>query len=37
MMRVLMTGPDGFERTVRFGPDENGAVITEMVRATLEE
>jgi hypothetical protein len=36
-VRVLMTGPDGFERSVGFGPDEDAALITEMVRASLEE
>ena len=34
---VLMTGPDGFERSVGFAPDEDAAVITDMVRASLEE
>ena len=37
MVRVLMTGPDGFERSVGFAPDEAAAGITEMVRASLEE
>jgi hypothetical protein len=32
-----MTGPDGFERSVGFAPDEDAAIITELVRATLEE
>jgi len=36
-VRVLMTGPDGFERSVGFAPDEEAAVITDMVRAALEE
>ena len=36
-VRVLMTGPDGFERSAGFGPDEDAAVISEMVRASLEE
>jgi hypothetical protein len=36
-VRVLITGPDGFERSVGFGPDEDTAVISELVRATLEE
>ena len=37
IVRVLMTGPDGFERSVGFAPDEDAAVITEMVRASLED
>ena len=36
-VRVLLTGPYGFERTVRFAADEEPAVITERVRATLDE
>jgi hypothetical protein len=36
-VRVLITGPDGFERSVGFAPDEEPAVTTEMVRASLEE
>ena len=36
-VRVLMTGPDGFDRSVGFAPDEDAAIITEMVRAALEE
>jgi hypothetical protein len=36
-VRVLMTGPDGFERSVCFAPDEDAAVITELVRASLED
>jgi hypothetical protein len=36
-VRVLMTGPDGFERSVGFGPDADTALITEMVRASLED
>jgi hypothetical protein len=34
---VLITGPDGFERSVGFAPDEDASVIAELVRATLEE
>jgi hypothetical protein len=37
IVRVLMTGPDGFERSVGFAPDEDVALITEMVRASLED
>ena len=36
-VRVLMTGPDGFDCSVGFAPDEDAAVITEMVRASLED
>ena len=35
--RVLITGRDGFERSVAFAPDEDAAVITELVRASLED
>jgi hypothetical protein len=35
-VRVLKTGPDGFERAVGFAPDEDAAVITELVRSALE-
>ena len=37
MVRVLMTGPDSFERSVGFAPGEDTAVITEMVRVALED
>jgi hypothetical protein len=36
-VRVLITGPEAFERTVVFAIDETSAVITERVRATMEE
>ena len=36
-VRVLLTGPHGFERTIRFAADEEPAVITERVRAMLDE
>ena len=36
-VRVLITGPEGFERTVLFALDEDPAVITERVRATINE
>jgi hypothetical protein len=36
-VRVLLTGPGGFERSVGFAPDEDTAVITELVRVTFEE
>jgi hypothetical protein len=35
--RVLITGPQGFERTVVFPLDDDPAVIAERVRETLEE
>jgi hypothetical protein len=34
--RVLITGPDGFERTVAFAIDDDPAVIADRVRDTLE-
>jgi hypothetical protein len=36
-VRVLITGPQGFERTVLFALDEDPAVITEQVRETIDE
>ena len=36
-VRVLLTGPHGFERAVQFAADEVPAVITDRVRATLDE
>ena len=36
-VRVVMTGPQGFERTVLFALDEDPAVITERVRETIDE
>jgi hypothetical protein len=35
-VRVLITGPHGFERTVTFAIDDDPAVIAERVRETLE-
>ena len=35
--RVLITGPEGFDRTVTFDLAEDPAVIAERVRETLEE
>jgi hypothetical protein len=35
--RVLITGPEGFERTVLFAIDDDPAVVAERVRETLEE
>lgn len=35
--RVLITGPQGFERTVAFALDDDPAVIAERVRETLED
>ena len=36
-VRVVITGPHGFERTVLFAVDEDPAVINERVRETIEE
>jgi hypothetical protein len=36
-VRVLITGPVGFERTVQFTLDADSFEITERVRATLED
>jgi len=36
-VRVLLTGPQNFERFVIFSQDEESTSITEMVRATLDE
>ena len=35
--RVLITGPQGLERTVTFAIDDDPAVIAERVRETMEE
>jgi hypothetical protein len=35
--RVLITGSNGFERTVTFALDDDPAVIAERVRETLDE
>ena len=35
--RVLITRPQGFERSVVFAMDDDPAVIAERVRETLEE
>ena len=35
--KVLITGPQGFERTVTFATDEAPALIAERVRETLED
>jgi hypothetical protein len=35
-VRVVITGEPGFQREVRFAVDEELAVITERVRATLD-
>ena len=34
---LLITGPHGFQREVGFAVDEDPAVITQRVRATLDE
>jgi hypothetical protein len=36
-VRVLITGPQGFERGVQLALDEDLVEITERVRATLDE
>jgi hypothetical protein len=36
-VRVLLTGPQGFERTVQFAVDEQPTEITRRVRETLDE
>lgn len=36
-MRVLITGPQGFEQVVQFDADEQPAEITRRVRETLDE
>jgi len=36
-VRVLITGPLGFERTVMFDLDETAATITERVRESIED
>ena len=35
-IRVLITGPNGFERTLTLALDDDPAVIAERVRETLE-
>jgi hypothetical protein len=35
-VKVLITGPQGFERTVKFALDDDPAVIAERVRETME-
>ena len=34
-VRILITGPQGFERTVTFALDDGPATITERVRETI--
>jgi hypothetical protein len=36
-VRVLITGPQGFERIVMFDMQEDPAVITQRVRETIDE
>jgi hypothetical protein len=36
-VRVLITGPKGFERTVTFALDEAPATITQRVRETIDD
>jgi hypothetical protein len=36
-VRLLITGAHGFQREVGFAMDEEPAVVTQMVRSTLDE
>ena len=36
-VKVLISGPHGFERTVTFALDDDPAVIAERVRETMED
>ena len=36
-LKVLITGPNGFERTVLFAANDDPAVISERIRETLDE
>jgi hypothetical protein len=36
-VKVVITGAHGFQREIAFAPDEEPAVITQFVRATLDE
>jgi hypothetical protein len=36
-VRLIITGPQGFERAVLFALDEDPAVITQRVRETIDE
>jgi hypothetical protein len=36
-VRILLTGPRGFERTLTFALDEAPAAITQRVRETIDE
>jgi hypothetical protein len=37
IVRVTITGANGFDRAMAFAADAEPAAITEMVRATLDE
>jgi hypothetical protein len=37
IVRVMITGPQGFDRTVTFDLAEDPAVITQRVRETIED
>jgi hypothetical protein len=37
VFRVIITGPDGFERSVTFALDDDPAVLAERVRETVAE
>jgi hypothetical protein len=36
-VRILITGAHGFQREIAFAVDEEPAVITQLVKATLDE
>jgi hypothetical protein len=36
-IRVFITGPQGFERTITFALDESPATITQRVKETIED
>jgi hypothetical protein len=36
-VRVLITGPQGFERSVAFAIDEDSVIIAQQVRETIDE
>ena len=36
-VRVLITGPQGFDRTVTFAVTDDPAVITQRIRKTIED
>jgi hypothetical protein len=36
-LKVLITGPEGFERAAVFATDEDPAIIKEHIRETIED